>query len=420
MRTRRSRGSDVLDDAELRLPRPPGVIRRYWARHPLFADVLIALVCLLLSSASFSTATYDPRTGTPTPFSPVSSVSAVVLILASCGALLVRRRSPLVPLALALLAQVMMVPTPSASIAPTLAVAVYSVAVYRSNRMCWLGYAIASGAVALVAAITAAAGLITLQAAVNAVLETVVTALFGALVGVNVGNRKRYLAAIIDRSRQLLVERDQRAQLAAAEERARIAREMHDIVSHSLTVIVALAEGAAATSDIPRAREAMDAAATTARDALTEMRATLGVLRDGGASAPLRPAEPVTPQESVAAAQRAGYPATLTVSGDPVAPPSVRYAVSRIVQEGLTNAMRHAPDATTIHVRIDHAPDRVRIEVANDGVTAGAHAPGFGIRGLAERAAQVGGTLHSGAIGGGRWLLHADLPIDARETARTT
>ena len=134
--------------------------------------------------------------------------------------------------------------------------------------------------------------------------------LLGALVGINVGNRRRYLSALIDRSRQLLVERDQQAELAAASERARIAREMHDIVSHSLTVIVALAEGANATADPARSREASRAVAATAREALSEMRMMLGVLRaaDAASDAPLGPLLDASLHDVIEAARRGRLP----------------------------------------------------------------------------------------------------------------
>ena len=140
-------------------------------------------------------------------------------------------------------------------------------------------YAIALAALSAFAGLLTVTGVIDLQIALNSVVSALVLGLIGTLIGVNVGGRKRYIAAVIDRSRQLLVERDQQAQLAAAAERARIAREMHDIVSHSLTVIVALSEGAAATADPEQARAASTASATTARAALAEMRSMLGVLR---------------------------------------------------------------------------------------------------------------------------------------------
>ncbi len=218
---------------------------------------------------------------------------------------------------------------------------------------------------------------------------------------------------MIDRSRQLLVERDQQAQIAAAAERGRIAREMHDVVSHSLTVVVALSEGAAATEDRRRARDASLSAAATARAALTEMRSMLGVLRDGDSDAPLAPGEPVSAQSTVEAAQRAGYPVTLTTVGATEASPIVQFAIGRIVQEGVTNAMRHATAASAIAVRVDRSADPIVIEIENDGVTGQVSTSGFGLRGLQERAAHVGGTLRSGPSGTGRWMLRAELPVDA-------
>nr|WP_243847579.1 histidine kinase [Microbacterium ulmi] len=378
---------------------------------------MIAGAWLPLSIVPFVsyTSSIEPGTGgyARTTVPVIESAAVTILVVIACATLLLRRRLPLIPFAMAVLVQLSFLVVPTTAGTPLLLITAYSMAVYRSNRACWAGFGIAVGVVAIVAAASASWGGVAVSTASNAVILTIVFGLIGSLVGVNVGNRKRYIEAVIDRSRQLLVERDQQAQLAAAAERTRIAREMHDIVSHSLTVVVALAEGAAATDDPVRAREAMDAASATARTALAEMRATLGVLRTDDPGAPLVPAEPVSPQSTVAAAQRAGFPATLTVTGDDTSPPVVRYATGRIVQEGVTNAMRHARLATQIRVRIDRSPTRVRIEIMNDGAHGSASEGGFGIRGLVERAAHVGGTLHSGPAGGGRWLLHADLPFVA-------
>lgn len=206
------------------------------------------------------------------------------------------------------------------------------------------------------------------------------------------------------------MERDQQAQLAAAAERARIAREMHDIVSHSLTVIVTLSEGAAATPGSEQARRAATYAADTARTALTEMRSMLGVLRDEDSPLPLAPLQSVPPRDTIESAQRAGYPAILTVVGEAEVSPAVAHAIGRIVQEGVTNAMRPAPTATAMTVRLDYSPETVTIEIANDGVSGKIRADGFGVRGLSERAAHLQGSVHSAPADGGRWLLHAVLP----------
>jgi signal transduction histidine kinase len=401
----RSSSASAPADAELLLPRPPGVIRQFWARHPLFTDIVVAVIGLLVAvTTAGPVGTDGADVGTA-----VHVVSAVVA-LAAAASLMLRRRWPLVPYALAVLLQIVMLEYPSAAGSPLLILAMYAVAVYGSSRLCWIAYGVGMGAIALVGGLSVLVGAVDVMGALNALLAAAAVSLVGALVGINIGNRKRYLEAVIDRSRQLVVERDQQAQLAAAAERARIAREMHDVVSHSLTVIVALSEGAAATPDAERAREAMEAAATTAREALTEMRTMLGVLREGDADAPLAPLAPVSPYDVVAAAQRAGYPATLVVTGDADVPETARYAIGRIVQEGVTNAMRHAPSATVIQVQIDHAADATTVSVRNDRAQPSSAPGGYGLRGVAERITHIGGTLSAGPDGAGGWELTATVP----------
>lgn len=403
-------------DAELLLPRPPGVIRRFWARHPRIADALIAFICFLLSGAPvIGSADTGTRSGTAVFDSsatlPIPAVVLIgVLVAAACVSLLWRQRHPLLPFAFAAVLQVAFVFLPSGSVTPVLAVSIYSLAVYRSNRLCWIALGTATGAVAAASLIGMATAVPTFHVPINAILETGVPGLIGALVGVNVGNRKRYIEAVIDRSRQLLVERDQQAQLAAAAERARIAREMHDIVSHNLTVMVALAEGATATKDRDRARSATTQVAETGRSALTQMRAMLGVLRDADGTAPLAPVGEETIGDAVGSAQRAGFPATLTTTGSADLPAPALLAVTRTVQEGLTNAMRHAAGATRIDVRVEYHDDGVDITIENDGVTSSRRPGGFGIRGLEERIAHVGGTFDSGPAGDGSWVLRARIP----------
>ncbi|WP_338371896.1 sensor histidine kinase, partial [Enterococcus faecium] len=175
----------------------------------------------------------------------------------------------------------------------------------------------------------------------------------------------------------------------------RIARAMPALVPPSPTVIVALSEGAAATPDREQAQKAAAHVADTARGALTEMRAMLGVLRDDESPLPLAPMQPVPARDTVEAAQRAGYPATLTVVGQTEVSPAVAHAIGRIVQEGVTNAMRHAPTAESISVRLEYTSDAVTIEIVNDGVSGAIGSDGFGIRGLSERAAHVHGTVQS-------------------------
>lgn len=413
-----SRSDPPLDEEALRLPRPPGAIRRFWARHPRLADVLIALVCLFMSAAPTAILrVYSPdgeNAGFPDPMPSVIANAVMLLgVVIACVLLVRRRRWPVIVFIAANAVSVayLFLLAPAGGI--VLLVASYSLAVYRSTRAAWIGFAYGMGTYTLISLLLLSTGALSLQASLNGVAGQLTVALIGTLIGVNVGGRKRYVEAIIARSRQLLLERDQQGQIAAASERARIAREMHDIVSHSLTVVVALSEGAAATDDRERARDASTAAAATARSALTEMRAMLGVLRDGDSDAPLAPSEPVSPQRTVDAAQRAGYPVTLTTAGSLEVSPAVRFAIGRIVQEGMTNAMRHASAAQRISVRVEHSAESVIVDIENDGVSGRPGTSGFGIRGLQERAVHVGGTLRSGPAGENSWVLHAELPAGA-------
>ncbi|MDP3949724.1 sensor histidine kinase [Microbacterium sp.] len=415
MSNQRSRSTSLQEEEELRLPRPPGIIRRYWARHPILADVIIAVICLLLSITPASISTNyrsTPGGGLTVVDGPplVANIIIGVLVLATCVLLLRRRQWPVVVFVAAYVTAVAYLFLIEPAGGPLLLVTSYSIAVYRSTRAAWIGMAIGIGSLTVLSLLLHFTDTITLQAALNGIFGQLTLALIGTLIGVNVGGRKRYIEAVIDRSRQLLVERDQQAQLAASAERARIAREMHDIVSHSLTVIVALSEGAAATDDQGRARDASAAAAATARGALTEMRSMLGVLRDGAGDIPLAPMQSAAPHATVATAQNAGYPVALTTVGEPNISASVEFAVGRIVQEGITNAMRHARGATRIAVHIDYASDPIVIEIDNDGVTGEVGTTGFGLRGLSERAAHVNGTIRSGPVGDRRWMLRAELP----------
>nr|WP_241740004.1 MULTISPECIES: histidine kinase [Microbacterium] len=386
------------------------------------ADVLIAFVCLVFSLVPATTIGTDAGGADPVARAWASAVITATVV-AACVLLVWRRRWPTAVFVASLVAATAYLLSPVAVGGPLLLVTSYTLAVYRSTRACVVGLIIGLTTLTTVAIGLSATGTISVAVAANAVVGEAILALIGALIGVNVGNRKRYLEAIIARSRQLLVERDQQAQLAAVAERARIAREMHDVVSHSLTVIVALADGATATEDRDRARAASGQAAATARAALHEMRAMLGVLRDETAApdAPLTPVDDDTVPDAVAAARRAGFPVSLHIRGDAsAAPRPVRLAVARIVQEGLTNAMRHSPYASTIDVTITATPAQITVDVVNDGALAAAEPDaaiaGYGLRGLRERIDHVGGVLQAGPEGDGRWRVHATLPMtDARE-----
>ena len=238
------------------------------------------------------------------------------------------------------------------------------------------------------------------------------------VVGLYAGTRRAYLAALRDRARRLERERDQSIALAAAEERARIAREMHDSVAHHLTVIVALSDGALRA--VPRAPgDAADAirdVSATARQALTETRRLLGVLRADSGEEARQPLPGLVDLEDLLGRVRAaGLPVRYECSGtsaDP--PPAIQLAVFRLIQEALTNTMKHAgPDASAA-VRLQLAPAEVRVDVEDDGAGRGP-APGTGgggLTGMRERISAFGGDLDFGPRDPSGWQVKARLGFD--------
>ncbi|MDP9868147.1 MULTISPECIES: sensor histidine kinase [Streptosporangium] len=215
-------------------------------------------------------------------------------------------------------------------------------------------------------------------------------------------------------------DREQRARLAVAEERARMTRDMHDIVTHNLSVMVALADSAAYVRHRApeRAAAAMEQIAATGRQALDDMRRSLGAGEDGEscrqAGARLRPAPGIAQLGPLTDRMRAvGLPTRLEVTGDPEAVPAVaQLTVYRLVQEALTNALRHAPGATA-EVRVRLTPRCAAVEVIDDGRPGPApgDAHGRGLVGMRERVAAYGGSLHAGPLSGGGWRVAASLDI---------
>jgi signal transduction histidine kinase len=236
------------------------------------------------------------------------------------------------------------------------------------------------------------------------------------LLGISVQARSVLVATLTERAGRLERERDQQAQIAAAAERTRIAREMHDVIGHQLAVIVSLADGAAAklVSDPPRAAAAIATVADVGRQALGETRGLLGVLRADGTGDGLAPQPGLAALGDLAAQTRAtGLAATLTCTGDPAGlGADIQLAVYRIAQEAITNTLRHAAGASAVAIRVTIAADRVELEVTDDGRPGPgpAAAPGGqGLAGMRERARACGGSVTAGP-GPGGWAVRASLP----------
>jgi signal transduction histidine kinase len=259
---------------------------------------------------------------------------------------------------------------------------------------------------------------------------------FAALfAGVVVRALRNQLEWLSERADRLEVERDQQASLAAAAERSRIAREMHDVVSHNIQVMVTLADAAAIAgpTDPERAREAMSDVSGTGRQALIDMRRMLGLLREGDLPRPagvrqldgagtgghsLQPQPGLDELPALVERVRStGLNVSLERRGNPFElSQAAELTLYRIVQEALTNALKHAASPQSVQVALQFDDPEVSVQVTDDGRLAGNDAPeefggegGHGVSGMAERAAAFGGTLTAGPHGGGGWRVEATL-----------
>jgi len=282
-----------------------------------------------------------------------------------------------------------------------------------------------------------AAALLTASATVTAVrhpqgggpdqdiVPVLMTFAVATAIGITVRTRRDHTETLEDRARRLEIERDQQARLAAAAERARIAREMHDIIGHNLSVITGLADGGkyAAAKSPERAAQALNAIATTSRQALGELRRLLDVLREEDHPDEV-PGPQLAPQPGltdldrlVAGVRAAGLTVELTVTGTPALSPGRELTVYRVLQESLTNTLKHAGPGTTARIELSYE-ERGSVTATVTDTGRGGPAPGPGGRGLPgmrDRTALYGGTLEAGprprpAHG---WRVHLSLPEES-------
>jgi signal transduction histidine kinase len=295
---------------------------------------------------------------------------------------------------------------------PALLIALYTIAAVRARRAALIAAALLS-----VAAVVASRHVLPGGWAESSVaLVACVVAALG--LGLYTAARYALVAELRERARRLELERDQQGQLAAAAERARIAREMHDIVAHHLTAIVTLSDGAAAQVRLApeRAEAAMAEVASTGRLALRDTRQLLGVLREDHVPAELAPLSgDISVDQLIERVRGTGLAVRYETTGDSsTASSAIRLCVYRVIQEALTNTMKHAGREARATVCVQYAPSEIRVLAEDDGQgTTPLPLPrsGHGLEGMRERVRAFGGDVSSGPRSPHGWTVAARLPL---------
>lgn len=394
-----------------------GSIPGFFSRHPRVMDGIV-IACYVLTSSLVVL----PLTAMSEPLA--QTITFLVLSVGAGVALWWRRTAPLTTLLIVTAITVFLTFVYiDSGTSNGVAFALYAVTSLRGARTGVIWFAAVASAMVIAALVARLfteldAEIATVTLVLNLFNATVPTALATAI-GASVFNRRKYVASLRETAERLELEHEQREELAVAGERVRIARELHDITAHSLTVMVTLAEAAARSQDPDRAREVMSEVAITGRHALTDTRRVVGALRreadDIDPSAPLEATPSV--HELAARFRTAGLAVEVVQEGELPTDAPLRLAVFRVIQESLTNVLRYAASSTSITVTILTQPHEVRLRVVNDApavaqppVVAGA---GRGISGMRERVAVFGGTLEAGRTARG-WQVVAVFPMNTK------
>ncbi len=381
--------------------------RRFWVGLPR-ADVALALSLLAVKLAFVFTGAL--MSGGATPLSVASAVALTV-------PLAWRRRSPLAA-ALVVAAAIVIDDLAAGWGSAVLSFDCSIIAAYSAGAHARQRPAVLALAALLAANLVDAFGAPGNRGG-DVALAVVVFSLVPWLVGQALRRERRRTARMHELARQLEAEREQRAREAVTAERGRIARELHDIVAHAISVIAVQADAATKLlrHDPSRAREPLDTVQATARGALAEMRQLVGLLRENeaGANAPLEPQPGVADLDRlIDDAERSGLAVKLEIDGERRSlPPSLDLAAYRIVQEGLTNVRKHA-GAADAQVSIRYERDRLDIVVRDNGrLPTAIGGGGHGLLGVRERVVLLGGQLEAGLASDGGFVLHARLPLTA-------
>ena len=373
-------------------------------RHPQFVDGLLALVIAGLGTSALA--------GNLALRGPLTLLLVVPVAF--------RRRAPVLAFAVAAAAGAVQVFARAGPSASDLAIVVllYTIAAYRPRResvpvlfVCLLGCAIT-------VIVWVPDRLPLLERLFVGAITFGGTALVAWVLGDSMRYRRAYYVALEEKAARLEAERDAQAKISAAAERARIARELHDVIAHNVSVMVVQADGAsyALRTEPERARQALAAISSTGRQALAEMRRLLGVLRSGDTSADLAP-QPGLDQvrELLDQARAAGLSVSLTLEG--AARPlgeGAELAAYRVVQESLTNTRKHGGVLAAAAVTLRYEPDGLMVRVTDDGrsdpAPSGGTGHGLGLTGMRERIEMYGGSVQAGPLPAGGYQVVARLP----------
>jgi signal transduction histidine kinase len=392
--------------------------RRLPTVPPVAVDIALALVVTAFVVVSLVS---ERRHGEHVP------TSGALVVVGLLPALALRRLLPGTALVLAVAVQAGLALTgtaPGANV-PAELILPYSAAAYAGRRV-RLACGVAAGTALVAVALPWAPAAVRLE-----LLGFLVVGAGAWLIGAVLRGRRDRMVRLAEYAERVERERDLQARRAVADERLRIARELHDVVAHNLSVVVVQAQALRPVLDRDprRALSMASLIEETGREALEEMRHLLGVLRASDGAEPADPdrldADRLDPQPGldaleglVAQVRQAGLTVSLTTSGEPRRlPPAIELSAYRIVQEALTNVLRHAGPARAA-VAVGYRDDELVLDVTDDGRGAAAgldHLPvpgsGHGLVGMRERVALFGGRLSTGPRAGGGFAVRARIPL---------
>ncbi|MFJ6392899.1 sensor histidine kinase [Streptomyces sp. NPDC091972] len=404
-----------------------GQLLRYADRQrPWLMDVgLVLLLIPLLCLQDLHAHAYGDRGGElDVAFTCLPLAAVLVLQAGQVLPLLWRRRNPSVTfasVAAVFLVQCALGAWLRAGVA--VLVALYSLALHGRVR-----YLPAACAITVTGLVLLAMRMQPSVSIVDGLFLLTMTVVAAVTLGLVIRIRRAQMAGLRERAAQLEVERDQRSQLAVATERTRVAREMHDIVGHNLSVIITLADGGAYAADIApqRGKQALLMIGDTGRQALDELRRTLSVLREQDQALDLSPQPNLSDIDALCARIRSAGPHVVhrTIGTLHGLDRGVQLAIYRIAQEALTNALKHAGHETRIQLTVTGEKHQAHVEVYNTGPSTPARKPGpggvgHGISGMRERAALYNGTVTAGPTPDGGWRVRATLDLTPFRRDRT-